>query len=196
MRVEESKRDYYRRASKRLGYRSRASFKLIEINRSFNIFKDSKYIIDIGSSPGGWSQVVLQFIPHAKVVCIDIRNMKPLPQVVFINTSVDDESLPKRILEIFNNKADLILSDISPNISGIWSLDHIRQIDLVYEVLKLAKDVLKKDGSMVIKVFYGEMLNNLKNDLNDIFKEVHLFKPRATRKSSSEIYMICLYKQS
>ncbi len=196
MRPEEAKRDYYRRASKQLGYRSRAAFKLIDINRSFNIFKDSKYIIDVGSSPGGWSQVVLQFIPNAKIICIDIRNMKPLPQVVFINTSIEDESLPDKILSIFNTKADLILSDLSPNISGIWSLDHIKQIDLVYKVLRLAESVLKKNGKMVIKVFEGEMLNTLKNDLNNVFKEVHLFKPKASRKGSSEIYMICLSKQT
>ncbi len=191
MRPEEAKRDHYRKEARRLGYRSRAAFKLLEINRSYHVFNEDMYVIDLGSSPGGWLQVVLQFIDRGKIIGIDTRAMKPLPGVEFINASIDDPDLSSLILEKFGRKADLILSDMAPNISGIWSLDHLKQIDLVYKALDLADKVLKRNGKMVCKVFEGEATNKLRLDLSKRFKKVILFKPRASRKASSEIYFIC-----
>jgi 23S rRNA (uridine2552-2'-O)-methyltransferase len=191
MRPEEAKRDHYRKQARRLGYRSRAAFKLLEINRSYHVFNDDMYIIDLGCSPGGWLQVALQFIDKGKMIGIDTRSIKPLPGVEFINASIDDPDLSSLILERFGRRADLILSDMAPNISGIWSLDHLKQIDLVYKALDLADKVLKKNGSMVCKVFEGEATNQLRADLNKRFKKVSVFKPKASRKASSEIYFIC-----
>lgn len=191
MRPEEAKRDHYRKQARRLGYRSRAAFKLLEINKSYHVFNNDMYVIDLGCSPGGWLQVVSQFIDEGKIVGIDTRSIKPLSGVEFINASIDDPNLSSLIFEIFGRKADLILSDMAPNISGIWSLDHLKQIDLVYKALDLADKVLKKNGRMVCKVFEGEATNKLRADLSKRFKKVNIFKPKSSRKVSSEIYFIC-----
>lgn len=192
MRPEEAKREHYRKEAKRLGYRSRAAFKLLEINKSFHVFNDDMYVVDLGCSPGGWLQVVMQFTNSGKIIGVDTRDIKPLPGVEFIKSSIEDENLPNSILDILGRKADLILSDMAPNISGIWSLDHLRQLDLVYKALELADKVLRKNGKMVIKVFEGENINKLRADLNKRFKRVYLFKPKASRKASSEMYFICI----
>lgn len=190
MRPQEAKRDHYRKEARKLGYRSRAAFKLLEINNSYHIFNEDMYVVDLGCAPGGWLQVVLQFIENGKVIGIDARSIKPLPGVEFINASIEDSNLPSLILERFGKRADLILSDMAPNISGIWSLDHLRQIDLVYKALELADKILKKNGRMVCKVFEGEATNKLRADLAKRFKVIP-FKPKASRKASSEIYFIC-----
>lgn len=190
MRPTEAKKEYYRREAKRVGYRSRAAFKLLEINNVFRIFKEGMYVVDLGCSPGGWSQVALQFIGKGKIIGVDIEDIKPLP-IEFINTSIEDPSLSDRILNILGRKVDLILSDMAPNVSGIWSLDHIRQVDLVYKAVDLAEKILRKDGNMVVKVFEGEMFNQLREDLTKRFKDVIIFKPKASRKESSELYLIC-----
>ncbi|MEM2855719.1 MAG: RlmE family RNA methyltransferase [Candidatus Nitrosocaldaceae archaeon] len=190
MRPTEAKKEYYRREAKRVGYRSRAAFKLLEINNVFHIFNEGMYVVDLGCSPGGWSQVALQFIGKGKIVGIDIEDIKPLP-IEFINASIEDPSLSERILNILGRKVDLILSDMAPNVSGIWSLDHIRQVDLVYKAVDLAEKILRRSGNMVVKVFEGEMFNQLREDLSKRFKDVIIFKPKASRKESSELYLIC-----
>lgn len=191
MRPEEARREYYRKEAKRIGYRSRAAFKLLEIHRSFHIFREGIYVVDLGCAPGGWSQVALQFVGNGRVIGVDKEEIKPLP-IEFIHSSVDDPSLASKILCMLDRKVDLILSDMAPNISGIWSLDHIRQIDLVYKAVDLAKHILVDNGNLVVKVFEGEMLNQLKSDLARMFRRVVIFKPRSSRKESSELYLICM----
>ena len=191
MRLHEARRDHYRKEARRLGYRSRAAFKLLEINKSYHVFKSDMYVVDLGSAPGGWLQVALQFVDKGKIVGVDNRNIKPLPGVEFINASVEDKDLADKILALLGRKADIILSDMAPNVSGIWSLDHIKQIDLVYNALSLADKVLRRNGSMIVKAFEGEYFNKLRKDLEARFKKVYLFKPSASRKASSEMYLIC-----
>lgn len=151
--------------------------------------------MDIGCAPGGWLQIALSEVGHkGKVIGIDVKKIEPLTEAFVIQGNIEDEDIINSILNISNSNVDVVLSDLSPNVSGNWDLDHARQIDLTRSALKLTDKILKKGGKVVLKVFQGDMLNELIVELKKDFKKVILTKPNASRQVSSEIYLICIDK--
>ncbi len=195
MKLADSKKDQFRRLAREQGYRSRSAFKLKQINESYKILNRGNCVVDIGCAPGGWIQIALSEVgPKGKVIGIDIKKIEPLTKAFFIQGNIQDEEIINSILKFSNSSVDVVLSDLSPNVSGNWDLDHARQIDLTRTALKLSNKILKKDGKVVLKVFQGDMLNELIDELKKEFKKIIRTKPNASRQTSSEIYLICIDK--
>ncbi len=184
------KPDYYHYLAKKKGYKSRAAFKLIQINDRFYIIKRGYTVLDLGASPGGWSEVALRLVGESgKVIAIDVKPVK-VQGVLFINADVFSDNIIDKILEIVN-RIDVVLSDLSPNISGIHSLDHARAMELARRAFFIAANTLREGGNFVTKVFQGDMLNRFVRDLRKNFELVKVHKPRASNSKSSETYVIC-----
>ncbi len=195
MKLADSKKDQFRRLAREQGYRSRSAFKLKQINESYKILNRGNCVVDIGCAPGGWIQIALSEVgPKGKVIGIDIKKIEPLTKAFFIQGNIQDEEIINSILKFSTSSVDVVLSDLSPNVSGNWDLDHARQIDLTRTALKLSNKILKKDGKVVLKVFQGDMLNELIDELKKEFKKIIRTKPNASRQTSSEIYLICIGK--
>jgi len=193
MKITDSKKDQFRRLARDQGYRSRSAFKLKQINQSYRILNKGDCIVDIGCAPGGWMQIALPEVgTKGKVIGVDIKKIEPLSNAFIIQGNIEDEHVTDNILKLANSCVDVVLSDLSPNVSGNWELDHARQIDLTRNALRLSSIILKKRGKAVFKVFQGDMLNELVVELKKKFRKVILTKPTASRQVSSEIYLICL----
>ena len=194
MRLADARRDHYRRLAKDQGYRSRAAYKLKQINDSYRILKRGNRVIDIGCAPGGWVQVATKEVsPGGRVVGIDLKEVEPVAGATIFQGSIDDPAAVAKMVEALGNeKADVILSDLAPNVSGMWEVDHARQIDLTRSALALAKQVLKAGDNAVFKVFEGEFLNELKGEMKASFGKVLVSKPTASRQESSELYLVCI----
>lgn len=193
MRLREARRDPYRRLAKERGYRSRAAFKLKELSRSYNVIKRGMVVVDFGCAPGGWLQVASEEVGEdGFVLGIDLLKVKPPHKnTKTLVVDVNDSALPDIIAKELPRSADVILSDIAPKVTGIWELDHSRQIDLTSKVASSMPKILREGGSAILKVFDGEMLKPFLDELKSKFVEVRLTKPRASRKESSEIYLVC-----
>lgn len=192
MKLSDAKRDYYRNLAKNAGYRSRSAYKLLQLNRSYGILRSGYVVVDMGSAPGGWLQVAKEKVGvGGKVIGIDIMQVQPIEGVMILRGSIIDTEIISTVLKIVENRADVVLSDLSPNISGIWDLDHSRQISLTTSALAVTLKILRKGGTSVFKVFEGELLNGLKQELKDHFQRVHINKPKASRQRSSEQYIVC-----
>ncbi|ADB58022.1 RlmE family RNA methyltransferase [Archaeoglobus profundus] len=181
------RRDYYYWQAKKLGYRSRASFKLIQMNRTFKLIKEGDWVLDLGASPGGWSQVAVEL--GAKVVAVDINPMEPIEGVHFIRGDITREETLEEIKSV-RRYYDVVLSDASPKISGKWTIDHLLSIDLARSAFKIAREVLKDGGNFVVKVFQGEEIQNLFNEFKRFFRFKKFHSPKASRKQSAEIYFV------
>jgi 23S rRNA (uridine2552-2'-O)-methyltransferase len=193
MRLADARRDHYRRLAKDQGYRSRAAYKLKQINESYRIIRKGNRIIDIGCAPGGWVQVATkEASPAGKVVGIDIKAVEPVVGATILQGSIDDPVAVAKIVDVLGEKADVVLSDLAPNVSGMWEVDHARQIDLTRSALGLARQVLKAGGNAVFKVFEGEFLVELKDEMKGSFGKVLVSKPTASRQESSELYLVCI----
>ena len=193
MKLADSKKDQFRRLARDQGYRSRSAFKLKQINESYRILNKGHCVVDIGCAPGGWMQIAISAVgTKGKVIGVDIKKIDPLANAFVIQGSIEDEKIRDSILTISNSRVDVVLSDLSPNVSGNWELDHARQIDLTRNALNLSRKILKKGGKAIFKVFQGDMLNELIVELKKEFKKVIITKPNASRQVSSEIYLICL----
>tara|TARA_B100001778_G_scaffold258842_1_gene219142 strand:- start:41 stop:640 length:600 start_codon:yes stop_codon:yes gene_type:complete len=183
--------DAYTRIAKKAGYRSRASLKLKEILKKDISIKKDMSIIDLGSFPGGWTQVIKESLGNkGMVVSVDIQNMKEIKGAFFIHKSITE--LEENDFEEFREKLpfDLVLSDMAPNISGIRETDDAQMIYLVENILSVIDKFLKKGGSTLIKVFQGESLDYTRNALSDRFKTCKVNKPIASRSNSKETYVI------
>ncbi|MEM0448393.1 MAG: RlmE family RNA methyltransferase [Methanomassiliicoccales archaeon] len=189
--LAERKKDPYYKAAKKMDYRSRASFKLMQIDDKFRILKPGYTVADLGAAPGGWLQVAVQRVgKNGKVVGVDLQPIEPLDGAVTIQGDMRKEETVSNVLETIGGKADVVLSDMSPNISGNYSMDHARSVDLCEHALKFAVEVLKPGGTLVMKVFEGDMMQDLMRKVKSVFNEVRLYGPEASRASSSEIYII------
>ncbi|MFX0043076.1 MAG: SAM-dependent methyltransferase [Candidatus Hodarchaeota archaeon] len=205
---KEHRRDPHYKSAKQEGYRARSAFKLLEIQKRFNIFKRAFYILDLGCAPGSWLQVAKKFSEenlekyndqyyhrdHYKIMGVDTKKTTPIEKVKLIQ---DDFTKPKFIDEIdgfFPEKLDLILSDASINKSGNKFSDQIRQINLCLKIIDLTKRRLKINGSLVIKVFQGNDFNNFYEKVKKEFKYLKSYKPKSSKKTSNEIYLIGLQK--
>lgn len=171
------------------GFRSRAAFKLIEINEKVHILKPGMKVVDLGAAPGGWSQVLAKK-KMAHIAAIDILAMDPIEGVDFIEMDFTDNEAPDRLKSIMQGEADVVLSDLSPNTTGHKRTDHLRMMALVEMAWDFAKDVLKPGGSFVTKVFQGGAEGDFLAGLKPHFQTVKHIKPPASRSESSEIYLI------
>lgn len=175
-------------------YVSRAAYKLIEIEEKFQILKNCNKILDLGAAPGSWSQVVHRRYPHTKIVMVDLLDLDPEyvldKNMHFIKGDFTDNNIQKEILQTLNGKADLILSDISPNLSGIRSHDMIQMSNIIEEIYQFSLNNLSENGKIVMKIFHGSLENELLNKIKQRFGKIQMFKPIASRAKSSEIYMI------
>ena len=184
-------RDQFFKKSKTLGYRSRAAFKLIELNKKFKFIKKNSNLLDLGSSPGGWSQVAIKTITSGKILSIDIKDMEPIKNVRFIRNDIFETKTKDIITEYFKDKLDIILSDMAADTTGNKSLDSIRTNQLCADVINFSKNILKPKGVLVSKLFMGEDFIEVKNLAKSIFKNVNFFKPESSRKESKETYLHC-----
>tara|TARA_Y200000002_G_scaffold162527_1_gene134160 strand:+ start:1445 stop:2071 length:627 start_codon:yes stop_codon:yes gene_type:complete len=184
-------RDQYFKKSKTLGYRSRASFKLIEINKKFKFIKNNTNLLDLGCCPGGWSQVASQIIKTGKIMSLDIKEMDPIKNSIFIMGDILEEKTKNEVINFFKSNLDVIISDMAADTTGNKSLDSIRTNQLCTEVIKFSKNTLKPKGVLVSKLFMGEDFIEVKNLAKSIFKKVNFFKPESSRKESKETYLHC-----
>ena len=184
-------RDQFFKKSKVLGYRSRASFKLIEINNKYKFIKSNTNLLDLGSSPGGWSQVATKLISTGKIMSIDIKDMKQLKNVKFLKGDIMQKEIKSAVIFYFKSKLDVIISDMAADTTGNKSLDSIRTNQLCSESLGFASKILKPQGVFVSKLFMGEDFIEVKNLAKHTFKQVNFFKPESSRSESKETYLHC-----
>ena len=185
------KRDPFFSQSKTQGYRSRSAFKLIEINKKFKFLKKSKSLIDLGSCPGGWSQVASKEISRGKILAVDIKNMENIDNVSFIKGDFREEEMRKKIILYFNNKIDVVLSDMAANTTGNKKLDSFRTGELCLEAMNLAIGILSKEGVFLSKVFMGAIFEEIYKKAKNSFINVNICKPLSSKKESKEIYIFC-----
>ncbi len=188
------KEDFYYQQARSKGYRSRASFKLLQINNKFRVFRKGQTIIDLGASPGGWSQVASHLVGgNGKVIAIDKSYISPFKekQVEILNMDILNRNLPSIILETYG-KIDGLISDCSPNISGDFSRDHSIQISLAKRALFLTQSLLESNGFFICKLFQGIELQDFIKEMKEHFETTKLYKPAASRKKSAEIYVVGL----
>ena len=190
----ERRKDYYYRSAKKHKYRSRASYKLLQLDNRFHIIGEGDKVVDLGAAPGGWSQVALEKVGDSGlVIAVDIKPIKPFPVDNFhtIKGDFTDEEVQGKIGELLGGKADVIISDASPSLSGIRDIDQLRSLELVESVIKVAGRFLKKDGNLLVKVFQGPGFSELLKKLKGLFRRVKSTKPASSRKGSPEMYIVC-----
>ena len=184
-------RDQFFKKSKTLGYRSRASFKLIELNKKFKFIKKNTSLLDLGCSPGGWTQVAAEIITNGKILSIDIKDMESVKNVKFIKSDILEENTKNTVIKYFIGKLDVIVSDMAADTTGSKSLDSIRTNQLCADVIEFSKFTLKPKGVLVSKLFMGEDFIEVKKLAKSIFKNVNFFKPESSRSESKETYIHC-----
>jgi 23S rRNA (uridine2552-2'-O)-methyltransferase len=181
------RKDYYYKLAKKKGYRSRASFKLLQMNKTFKLIKEGFWVLDLGASPGGWSQVSAEL--GANVVAVDLNPMKPIEGVIFIQGDITKRETLEKIREV-RDEYDVVLCDASPKITGKWTIDHLLSVDLARASFEIAKSVLKDGGNFVVKIFQGEEIQNVFNEFKRFFRFRKFHSPKASRKTSAEVYFI------
>ncbi|MGI4775899.1 MAG: RlmE family RNA methyltransferase [Janthinobacterium lividum] len=181
------------------GYRSRAAYKLIEINEKFKLLTPGTKVVDLGAAPGGWSQVVAKILQAQRdkncIIAIDLLEMEEIPGVTFIKGDFYDEHILKLIKNEVKDNADLVLSDMAANTTGHSATDHLRIIDLCEQALDFALTILRPGGHFVAKIFRGGAESNILNKAKLNFSTVKHFKPESSRKESTEFYLIALKKK-
>ena len=185
------KKDPFFKQSKIQGYRSRSAFKLIEMNNKFKFLKKNLSLLDLGSYPGGWSQVVNEEIVEGKILAVDIIPMKRIDNIDFIKGDFRENEIYEKIMLYFNNTIDIVLSDMAVNTSGNKSLDSYRTGELCLNAMDLATKVLSRGGIFLSKIFMGSIYNEINEKANRNFKKVVKYKPLSSKKESKEIYIFC-----
>ena len=189
--INRQHRDIYVKKSKQEGFRSRAVYKLQEINDKHKILKNGLSVIDLGAAPGGWSQFVIQKYKKCKLLSIDLKKMEPIGNSYQIIGDFNEESSKEKIITYFNEKVDLVMSDMAVNTTGNKNLDSVVTGELCLEALRFAKDQLKPNGSFVSKIFMGSTFNEIVGEAKLTFKETNIYKPPSSRKESKESFIIC-----
>lgn len=184
--IYRQKNDQFVKKAKQLGYVNRAAFKLVEIEEKYKIIENSKEILELGSSPGGWTQVILNYNPNANITCFDLMDMK----IINKNISFHNVDFLKYDFSNHNRKFDLLLSDVAPNTTGHQSTDHLKISQLIYEIIDRLKIILKNNGSFIFKIWKGDEEREIIKILKNIFNKVDYFKPKSSRQESSEIFII------
>ncbi len=189
--INKQHRDIYVRKSKIEGYRSRAIYKLEEIDQKFKILKDVHAVIDLGAAPGSWSQYLSKKILNGKILAIDLLEFKKINKVHQIIGDFSKEESKQKIREYFNKKVDLVVSDMAVNTTGNKNLDSIVTGELCLDAMIFAKNQLNHKGKFISKLFMGSSFNEVVSEAKKIFKEVRVFKPPSSRKDSKESFIIC-----
>ena len=194
--VQERKKDYYYRKAKEEKYRSRAAYKLFQAIEKYHFIRNGDVVIDLGAAPGGWVQAARKIVgSKGFVLGVDLKPIEPFPQsnVRTIISDISEQETLEQILTMVPKKADVVISDASPNISGIWEVDHARQIDLAHKSLEIALETLKPSGNFFAKVFEGDLLNDFIGKMKKHFEVVRIIKPKASRAKSSEIFVLGIH---
>ena len=187
----EQRRDYFVRQSKIQGYRSRSAFKLIDMNKKFNFIKSNTYLLDLGSTPGGWTQVATKIITKGKVLAVDVKQMEKQGNATFLFGDINDSKIQEKIVRYFDRKIDVVISDMASNTSGNKNLDSYRTGELCLNAIAFAKKILIQDGVFLSKLFMGSIFQEIKKKAEKCFKKVVLYKPLSSKKESKEIYIYC-----
>ena len=197
--IQDRKKDYYYQKAKAENYRSRATYKLSQTAMKYHFIQRGDVVVDLGAAPGGWIQAARKIAGNRGFVLgVDLKPIAPFPQE-YVRTIIGDMTEPEtlqQILEFLPRKADVLISDASPNISGIWEVDHARQIDLAHQALQVALNILRPAGNFFVKVFEGDMLSDFIKTVEKHFEIVKLIKPKASRAKSSEMYLLAMKLKS
>jgi len=196
--VRERKKDYFYRRAKEERFRSRAAYKLLEVVRKYGFIEVGDVVVDLGAAPGGWMQAALKTVGESGYVLgVDVKQIEPLEveNTRSIVWDINDSQIVEAIRGFLPRDADVVVSDVSPNISGVWEVDHARQVDLARRSLLIASSVMKLGGNFFVKVFQGDLLDDFVFEVRQCFEFVRLIKPAASRKKSSELFVLGLDKR-
>jgi len=190
--ISRQNNDFYVKEAKARGYRSRSAFKLIEINKKFKFLKNNLNIVDLGSAPGGWSQVCSEINKNGKTLSIDILDMDKIDNIFFYKKDFNETDFFDFVNNFFeNNKVDLLLSDMAVNTTGNKDLDAIKTNSIALDVVNLSRVILRSKSSLLVKIFSGKDENILIKNAKDSFKNIERIKPDSSRKESRELYLLC-----
>ena len=193
--IQDRKRDYYYKKAKVENYRSRATYKLSQVARKYHFINRGDVVVDLGAAPGGWIQAARKIVGKTGFVLgVDLKPIAPFPQE-YVRTLIADFTEPEtlqQIIDFLPRKADVVLSDASPNISGIWEVDHARQIDLASQALEIALNLLRRSGNFFVKVFEGDLLGGFVGKVGNNFESAKVLKPKASRAKSSELFLLAM----
>ena len=191
--LRERKRDYYYRKAKEEKYRSRASYKLLEVVWKYHFLNEGDVVVDLGAAPGGWLQAARKTVGgEGFVLGVDFNIIQPVEEanVCAIIGDITQPETIKKIKEILPSLADAVISDVSPNVSGVWEVDHARQIELARSSLVIAAEILRLGGNFFVKVFQGDMFDDFIREVKNYFRRVKIIKPKASRAKSAEIFVL------
>jgi 23S rRNA (uridine2552-2'-O)-methyltransferase len=193
--IQDRKREYYYKKAKEENYRSRATYKLVQANEKYGFIQRNDIVVDLGAAPGGWIQAARKMTgKNGFVLGVDLKPIDPFTQE-YVRTIVADLTEPGIVEEIRSflpREADVVISDAAPNITGVWDVDHARQIDLATKSLEIAQCLLRSSGNFFVKVFEGDLLNDFIQTVKNLFETVKIVKPQASRAKSSEMYLLAL----
>jgi 23S rRNA (uridine2552-2'-O)-methyltransferase len=189
--INKQKKDIYVRKSEVDGFRARSAYKLIEIDKKFKILKNGISVIDLGASPGSWSQYIARTVKSGRLVSIDLKDMDKIDKTIQIRGDFTKTDSQKKIKSFFKSKVDVVVSDMAVNTTGIKDIDAIYTGELAMEAMNFSKEMLVKEGRFVSKIFLGSSFNEIVALGKKIFKEVKVFKPKSSRKESKESFIIC-----
>lgn len=193
MKLADARKDYYRRLAHEQGFRSRAAFKLQELNKSYRLIGPGFNVLDLGCAPGGWTQMAIKLVGNqGKVMGVDLSYVEEIPGAHIIQENIEDEHVVDEVLSYFGRKVNTVICDLSPQVSGNWTVDHAKQISLNYDCAKILENVLAHKGNAVFKLFDGEFSMEFRDYIKKKFVRINLTKPDASRKQSSELYLVCL----
>ena len=186
------RKDRYYKKAKQEGFRSRAAYKLVELDQKFKLFRPGMTVVDLGCSPGSWMQVIARAVGAVgRVIGLDTEVIPPLKEknADFIRGDIREERTKQQLLAMLGSKVDMIVSDMAPNLSGIKFQDHYNSYELAEQAFKICRMVLKENGSFLVKIFPGEELEQFKHNLQSAFLKIQTIIPGATRKTSTEVYI-------
>ena len=193
--IQDRKREYYYKKAKEENYRSRATYKLVQANAKYGFIQRNDVVVDLGAAPGGWVQAARKMTgKNGFVLGVDLKPIDPFTQE-YIRTIIADFTeldIVEQIRSFLPREADVVISDAAPNITGVWEVDHAKQIDLATKALEIAQCLLRPQGNFFVKLFEGEMFNDYIATVKDLFETVKIVKPQASRAKSSEMYLLAL----
>ena len=189
--VNKQRRDTYVRQSKVDGYRARSAYKLIEIDEKFKIFKGGMIIVDIGAAPGSWSQYAAKKVKSGKIISVDLKEIEKIEDIIQIKGDFTQELIQNKIKSNLSKRADVVMSDMAINTTGIKNIDSIQTGELCKEAMIFSKEVISEKGFFISKIFMGSTFNEIVALGKKIFREVKVFKPKSSRKDSKESFIIC-----
>jgi len=193
MKLIDARKDHYRKLAHDEGYRSRSSYKLKQINKSYRVIGSGFSVLDLGCAPGGWTQVASKLVGNkGKVMGVDLSYVEDIPRAQLIRGDVENDDIVSEVKSYFGGKINAVICDLSPRVTGNWSVDHARQISLNYAAAKILEQVLANKGNALFKVFDGEYTQEFYQYVKKKFTKVKMTKPLASRKPSSELYCVCL----